>query len=79
MIEEAVFIVLFSVFAIVRSSLRAGLFAHNGHDLFARVTLALLKSCCPVQATNDETRFDVERLFTFFPPLHRFSLDTDEV
>lgn len=40
----AVFGVLFSVLALKRRSLRAGIFAHIWHDLFVGLTLALLKS-----------------------------------
>lgn len=40
----AVFGVLFSLLAIFRGSLRAGIFAHSWHDLIAGLTLALLRS-----------------------------------
>jgi membrane protease YdiL (CAAX protease family) len=40
----AVFGVLFSLLALYRRSLRAGIFAHAWHDLIAGLTLALLKS-----------------------------------
>lgn len=40
----AVFGVLFSVLAIFRRSLRAGMLAHSWHDLIAGLVLALLKS-----------------------------------
>jgi hypothetical protein len=36
--------VLFSVLAIFRRSLRAGMLAHSWHDLIAGLVLALLKS-----------------------------------
>jgi membrane protease YdiL (CAAX protease family) len=39
-----VFGVLFSVLALYRRSLRAGMFAHSWHDLLAGLALALLKS-----------------------------------
>ncbi len=39
-----VFGVLFSLLALYRRSLRAGIFAHSWHDLIAGLTLALLKS-----------------------------------
>ena len=44
MIMLAVFGVLFSLLALFRRSLRAGIFAHSWHDLIAGLTLALLKS-----------------------------------
>jgi hypothetical protein len=44
MILLAVFGVLFSVLALFRRSLRAGMFAHSWHDLIAGLALALLKS-----------------------------------
>jgi membrane protease YdiL (CAAX protease family) len=40
----AVFGALFSLLALFRRSLRAGMFAHSGHDLIAGLTLALLKA-----------------------------------
>ena len=39
-----VFGVLFSLLALYRRSLRAGMFAHSWHDLIAGLALALLKS-----------------------------------
>jgi membrane protease YdiL (CAAX protease family) len=44
MIMLAVFGVLFSLLALFRRSLRAGIFAHSWHDLIAGLTLALLKA-----------------------------------
>jgi membrane protease YdiL (CAAX protease family) len=44
MVLLAVFGVLFSVLALFRRSLRAGMFAHSWHDLIAGLALALLKS-----------------------------------
>jgi hypothetical protein len=44
MVLLAVFGVLFSVLALFRRSLRAGMFAHGWHDLIAGLALALLKS-----------------------------------
>ncbi len=44
MVLLAVFGVLFSLLALYRRSLRAGLFAHVWHDLFAGLALALLRS-----------------------------------
>jgi len=44
MVMLAVFGVLFSVLAIFRRSLRAGILAHSWHDLFVGLTLALLRS-----------------------------------
>ncbi|MGB8262047.1 MAG: CPBP family intramembrane glutamic endopeptidase [Terracidiphilus sp.] len=44
MVMLAVFGVLFSVLALYRRSLRAGMMAHCWHDLFAGLALALLKS-----------------------------------
>jgi len=44
MVLLTVFGALFSVLALHRRSLRAGMFAHSWHDLIAGLTLALLKS-----------------------------------
>ena len=44
MVLLAVFGVLFSLLAIFRGSLRAGIFAHSWHDLIAGLTVALLHS-----------------------------------
>jgi membrane protease YdiL (CAAX protease family) len=44
MIMLAVFGALFSVLALFRRSLRAGIFAHSWHDLIAGLTIALLKA-----------------------------------
>ncbi len=44
MVMLAVFGVLFSLLALFRRSLRAGIFAHSWHDLIAGLTLALLKA-----------------------------------
>jgi hypothetical protein len=44
MVLLAVFGVLFSVLALFRRSLRAGMFAHSWHDLIAGLALELLKS-----------------------------------
>lgn len=44
MVLLAIFGVLFSLLAIVRRSLRAGIFAHSWHDLIAGLALALLRS-----------------------------------
>ena len=43
MVMLSVFGALFSVFALLRRSLRAGIIAHGWHDLIAGLTLALLK------------------------------------
>jgi membrane protease YdiL (CAAX protease family) len=44
MVMLAVFGVLFSLLAIFRRSLRAGIFAHAGHDLFVGLMLALFRA-----------------------------------
>ena len=44
MVMLAVFGVLFSSLALLRRSLRAGIFAHSWHDLIAGLALALLKA-----------------------------------
>jgi membrane protease YdiL (CAAX protease family) len=44
MVLLAVFGALFSLLALFRRSLRAGIFAHSWHDLIAGLTLALLKA-----------------------------------
>jgi membrane protease YdiL (CAAX protease family) len=44
MIMLAVFGALFSLLALFRRSLRAGIFAHSWHDLIAGLTIALLKA-----------------------------------
>ena len=44
MVLLAVFGALFSLLALFRRSLRAGIFAHSWHDLFAGLMLALLKA-----------------------------------
>jgi membrane protease YdiL (CAAX protease family) len=44
MVLLAVFGALFSVLAILRRSLRAGIFAHSWHDLIAGLTLAFLRT-----------------------------------
>jgi len=44
MVLLAIFGVLFSMLALYRRSLRAGMFAHCWHDLIAGLTLALIKS-----------------------------------
>ena len=44
MVMLAVFGVLFSLLAIFRRSLRAGIFAHAGHDLFVGLLLALFRA-----------------------------------
>jgi membrane protease YdiL (CAAX protease family) len=44
MVLLSVFGVLFSLLALYRRSLRAGIFAHAWHDLFAGLALALLRS-----------------------------------
>ena len=44
MVLLAVFGVLFSMLALHRRSLRPGIFAHAGHDFFAGLALALLRS-----------------------------------
>jgi uncharacterized protein len=44
MVMLAVFGVLFSALALLRRSLRAGIFAHSWHDLIAGLALALLKA-----------------------------------
>ena len=44
MVLLAVFGALFSVLAILRRSLRAGIFAHSWHDLIAGLTLAFLRA-----------------------------------
>jgi uncharacterized protein len=44
MVLLAVFGALFSVLAIWRRSLRAGIFAHSWHDLIAGLTLAFLRA-----------------------------------
>lgn len=44
MVLLALFGVLFSVLAIFRRSLRAGIFAHSWHDLIAGLTLAFLRA-----------------------------------
>lgn len=45
MVMLAVFGALFSLLALFRRSLRAGMIAHGWHDLIAGLALALLKSC----------------------------------
>ena len=44
MVLLSVFGVLFSLLALYRRSLRAGIFAHAGHDFVAGLALALLRS-----------------------------------
>jgi O-antigen/teichoic acid export membrane protein len=44
MVLLAVFGVLFSLLAIFRRNLRAGIFAHSWQDIIAGLTLALLKA-----------------------------------
>jgi membrane protease YdiL (CAAX protease family) len=44
MVLLAVFGVLFSLLALFRRSLRAGIIAHSWHDLFAGLVLAFLKA-----------------------------------
>ena len=44
MVLLAVFGVLFSLLALYRRSLRAGIFAHSWHDLIAGLALAFLRS-----------------------------------
>ncbi len=44
MVMLTIFGVLFSVLALLRRSLRAGIFAHSWHDLIAGLALALLKA-----------------------------------